>query len=77
MGWEIGRILIVENVPLQSSVAESVIRIIRESGIKAKIKTVSALDMPLAFSKKLENAILPNRDRIREAFVDLIGDYDD
>ena len=74
---KIGRILIVENVPLQSSVAESVIRIIRESGIKAKIKTVSALDMPLAFSKKLENAILPNRDRIREAFVDLIGDYDD
>ena len=56
---------------------KSGIRIIRESGLKAKIKIVSALDMPLAFSKKLENAILPNRDRIREAFVDLIGDYDD
>ena len=73
----INKILIVENVPLQSSVAESVIRIIMEKGIKAEIKTVSALDLPLAFSKKLENATLPNRDRIREAYDRLAGERHD
>ena len=73
----INKILIVENVPLQSSVAESVIRIIMEKGIKAEIKTVSALDLPLAFSKKLENATLPNRDRIREAYDKLVGERHD
>ena len=73
----IGKILIVENVPLQSSVAESIIRIIQESGIKATIKIVSALEMPLAFSRKLENATLPNRDRIRKAFDNLMEENDD
>ena len=73
----IRKILIVENVPIQSSVAESVIRIIMENNIKAEIKTVSALELPLAFSRKLENATLPNRDRIREAFDKLVGESDD
>ena len=48
-----------------------------EKGIKAEIKTVSALDLPLAFSKKLENATLPNRDRIREAYDRLAGERHD
>ena len=73
----INKILIVENVPLQSSVAESVIRILMETGIKAEIKTVSALDLPLACSRKLENATLPNRDRIREAYDKLVGERHD
>ena len=74
---KIRKILIVENVPMQSSVAESIIRIIVESGIKATIKTVSALDLPLAFSRTLENAILPNRDRIRMAYDKLLEESDD
>ena len=57
--------------------AESVIRIIMENNIKAEIKTVSALELPLAVSRKLENATLPNRDRIREAFDKLVGESDD
>ena len=69
---KIGRILIVENVPLQSSVAESVIRILHEEGMTNKVRTVSALEMPLAFSRTLENGALPNRERIREAALALM-----
>ncbi|MGN1163253.1 MAG: thiamine pyrophosphate-dependent enzyme [Candidatus Ornithospirochaeta sp.] len=64
---KIDKILLVENVPIQSSVAESVIRILFENGMKNTLRTVSALEMPLAFSRTLENAALPNRERIREA----------
>ena len=74
---KIKRILIVENVPIQSSVAETIIRIIHDSGMSVTIKCVSALEMPLAFSKKLENAILPNRDRIRKAFDSLMEEKND
>ena len=71
---KIGKVLIVENVPLQSSVAESIIRIIMEEGIKAEIRVVSALDMPLAFSRKLEYEALPNRERILKEADSLIGE---
>ena len=71
---KIGKVLIVENVPLQSSVAESIMRIIMEEGIKAEIRVVSALDMPLAFSRKLEYEALPNRERILKEADSLIGE---
>lgn len=68
----IGRILIVENVPLQGSVAETITRIIAEAGIQARIKIVSALDMPLAFSKRLEREALPSKERIVVAYNELM-----
>ena len=70
---KIKKVLIVENVPLQSSVAETIRRRISEQRSEAEVRVVSALDMPLAFSRKLENATLPNSDRIRKEADKLLG----
>ncbi len=71
-GASFDRILIAEDTPLQSSVAESVVRVIREVNQSAKIVTVTALDMPLPFSKRLETAAMCSGERIREAFLELL-----
>ncbi len=71
-GADFDRILIAEDTPLQSSVAESVSRIIREVNPKARIVIVAAMDMPLPFSKKLEAEAMCNEDRIRESFLELL-----
>lgn len=52
------RIVIVEDTPLQGSVAESVYRIAREANASASIKIVSARNMPVPFSERLESATL-------------------
>ena len=56
------------------SCKNSIIRIIMEEGIKAEIRVVSALDMPLASSRKLEYEALPNRERILKEADSLIGE---
>ena len=71
-GSSFERILIAEDTPLQSSVAESVIRVIREVNQSARIAAVTAKDMPLPFSKKLEESVMCSREQIREAFLELL-----
>lgn len=65
------RILIVEDTPLQNSVAESVMRIVRSVNDKCRIVTATALDMPLPFSKKLERDVMLNEDRVRSQYLEL------
>ena len=62
----VGKALIVQDTPLECSVAESVIRIIADTGMAMNVRTVSALSMPLAVSRRLESAALPSLERIRE-----------
>ncbi len=59
-----GRILIVEDTPLQGSVAETVMRLIHSVNRDAVISVLSAKDIPLAFTKKLEGETLPSDDDI-------------
>ncbi len=65
------RILIAEDTPLQSSVAESVVRIIKDVNDKCRISIASALDIPIPFSKKLEREVILNEDRVREKYLEL------
>ncbi len=65
------RIMIVEDTPLQGSVAESVIRCVREANTSAVIVTVTAEDMPLAFTKRLEGETLVSNSDILSAYARL------
>ncbi len=62
------RIMIVEDTPLQGSAAESVIRCIREANISCMIVTVTAEDMPLAFTRRLEGETLVSECDILSAY---------
>ena len=68
---EIGRVLIVEDTPLQGSVAESVVRII-ETHCDADIRIVSAASMPVPFSRRLESYVLPCDEAILSAANELL-----
>ena len=57
-------ILILEDTPLQCSIAETVLRLVREVNRDAVISVLSAKDIPLAFTKKLEGETLPSDDDI-------------
>ena len=65
------RILIAEDTPLQSSVAESVIRIIRAVNDRCCISVATALDIPIPFSRKLEREVILNGERVREKYLEL------
>ncbi len=65
------RILIAEDTPLQSSVAESVIRIIRAVNDRCRISVATALDIPIPFSRKLEREVILNEERVREKYLEL------
>ena len=65
------RIMIVEDTPLQGSVAESVVRLVREANTSAVIVTVTAEDMPLAFTKRLEGETLVSNSDILSAYMRL------
>ena len=65
------RIMIVEDTPLQGSVAESVIRLVREVNTSSVIITVTAEDMPLAFTRKLEGETLVSNSDILSAYMRL------
>lgn len=65
-------ILIVEDTPFDYSVADTIIRIIREVNKDAVIRVCSTPDTPLAFTKKLERETLVSADDIvREAEIAL------
>ncbi len=67
------RIMIVEDTPLRGSVAETVLRIIQSAGSTARIETVTARDIPLAFTKRLESETLVSAERIVASYGRLTG----
>ncbi|MBQ0070965.1 MAG: pyruvate dehydrogenase, partial [Spirochaetales bacterium] len=73
-GSRFKNILIVQDTPLQGSVAETVIRILSEVPGARSLRVVGALDMPLAFSKTLERTILPSGERIRREALEMLGE---
>ncbi len=57
-------ILILEDTPLQGSVAETVLRLVREVNRDAAVSVLSAKNIPLAFTRRLEGETLPSDDDI-------------
>lgn len=68
------RILLVQETPLQGSVAETVMRVIYSNCGQKRIAVCGGLDMPLAFTRTIEAATLPSCSRIRETALSLMGD---
>ncbi len=71
----IGKALIVEDTPLEGSVAESVLRIIASlpSYTPGSVRIVSALPSPVPFSPALESAVLVSGESIRAEAISMIG----
>ncbi len=71
----VGRALIVEDTPLEGSVAESVMRILSSSSRyrAGSCRILSALSMPLPCPRALEEAVLVSEESIREAALALLA----
>ena len=67
----IGKALIVQDTPLECSVAESVMRIIADTDLPVCARIVSAESMPVPVARSLESSVLPDADRIRKAAFSL------
>ncbi len=71
-GSKFSRALIVEDTPLEGSVAERVMSILYSANRNIKIKVVCGKNMPLPFSKKLEREVLVSDDAILSSFEELM-----
>lgn len=66
------KILIVQDTPLPGSVGESVYRIASGANKRARIEIISALDLPIPFSRTLEMGVLVNEERILKGYEELL-----
>lgn len=66
-------LLIVQDCVLEGSIAESVIRIAMEVNKSIKIGVCASFTSPLAFSRPIEIATLPNKERIIREAEKLMG----
>lgn len=70
-----GRIIVAEEGTLTNGWGAELSALISEHGfkyLKCPIKRVAALDLPIANSKSLENEILPDKDKIKEAILEVL-----
>ncbi len=67
-------VLIVEDTPLYSSVAETVFRIVKTANNIASVRILSSPDIPLAFSRELERLSLVTDEDIVSTAKELIGE---
>lgn len=70
-----GRLIIAEEGTLTGGWGAEISALILENGfeyLKAPIKRVAALDLPIANSKALEDEILPDENKIKEAILEVI-----
>ena len=73
-GREFGKILILEDTPLQGSVAETVFRLIKGVNPNATVVILHADDTPLPFSRNLEGSALITEEEIKETAERLINE---
>lgn len=71
----VGRALIVEDTPLQGSVAESVVRVLSSSPSyrPGTVSILPAQPAPLPCPRRLEESILPSSEAMREAALAMIS----
>lgn len=67
-------ILILEDVPLKGSIAETVYRIVKEENSNAQVRILSSLPLPLAFSKSIERETLLSKEAILKAAEELLDE---
>jgi pyruvate dehydrogenase E1 component beta subunit len=73
-----GRLVVVDEACLTcSAAAEITARIVENrdifQGLKSAPKRVCALDVPLPYSPPMEQYVLPNQDKIRQAIIEVVG----
>jgi len=71
-----GRLVVVDEGPLECSVASEIAAIVAEEAfdaLKAPIRRVTRASVPAAFSRPLEEAITPDAGRIVEAARRAVG----
>ncbi len=73
-GREFTKVLILEDTPLQSSVAETVYRLIKGVNPNADIIVLHSVDSPLPFSRRLECSSLVSKEEIVGAAERLINE---
>ncbi len=73
-GSRFDNILIVQDTPKHGSVGECVINVLLKLENKPRIKLLSALDMPLPFSKPLERAVLLSEEGILKCAMEIVND---
>jgi acetoin:2,6-dichlorophenolindophenol oxidoreductase subunit beta len=70
------RMVIVDEAHLRGSAASEIAATMAEKGfdlLDAPIRRVAALDVPIPFSKPLENAVIPDEARIEAAIKSVLG----
>ncbi|MDO9129072.1 MAG: transketolase C-terminal domain-containing protein, partial [Anaerolineales bacterium] len=67
------RLLTVEEGGLTLGWGAEILARLAESGVQANMRRVAALDLPIANSKPLEDAILPSVETITKAALELAG----
>jgi acetoin:2,6-dichlorophenolindophenol oxidoreductase subunit beta len=70
------RMVIVDEAHLHGSAASEIAATMAEKGfdlLDAPIRRVAALDVPIPFSKPLENAVIPDEARIEAAIKSVLG----
>ncbi len=72
-GSRFDKILIVQDTPEEGSVGESVLRILEKLDGKRQIELLSAMNMPIPFSRTLEMDVLLSEDKIRAKAMELIS----
>ena len=71
-GSKFSKALIVEDTPLEGSVAERVMSILYSTNRNIKVRVACGRNMPLPFSKKLEEKVLLSDDAILSSFEELM-----
>ena len=74
-----GRVVIVDEAPSTCSAASEIAALIAEDpetfrALKAPVRRVCAVSVPVPYSPSLEQAALPNRDDIRGAVYEVLKD---
>ncbi len=70
-----GRLIIVEEGTLTNGWGAEISSLVAEKGfnyLKSPIKRVAALDLPIANTKTLEDEILPDKENIKQAILEVI-----
>ena len=70
-----GRLVIAEEPPLTGGVGAEVAARIAEATfgvLRAPVRRVASLDTPLPYNRKLEGAVIPDAERIRDAILSVL-----
>lgn len=71
----IGRVLVVQDTPLNGSVADSVVSVIARNAsqsLKAPVEVIAAKALPIPFSRSLERTVIPTEDEVRAKVLALL-----